>query len=84
MRFLVLFLLITLNSCNDEVVVKPNAMLRLEYDKPSYEPIDTDCPYNFLKNKDAILQKKKNCWMNIYYPKMKATLYLSYREINER
>ncbi len=84
MRILGLLLLMTVLSCNDEVVVKPNAMLRLEYKEPSYEPIVTDCKFDFLKNKDAILQKKKNCWMNIYYPKMKATLYLSYREINER
>ena len=26
--------------------------------------------------------RKLYCWMNIHYPRMKATLYLSYREVN--
>lgn len=83
MRYLVLLLFFAFLSCNDDVVVKPSAMLRLDYQAPSYNSIDTDCPFAFSINKDAILKKKKNCWMNIHYPKMKATLYLSYREVNE-
>ena len=83
MRYLVYMFLIALLSCQDNVVVKPGAMLRLEYQKPSYETIDVDCPFEFLVNRDAIVKEKDNCWMNIHYPKMKATLYLSYREVHE-
>ena len=84
MRFLAVLLCCALLSCEDDVVVKPSAMLSLEYHIPTYNSLESDCPFNFSINKEAILQNKKNCWMNIHYPKMKATLYLSYREVNDR
>jgi gliding motility-associated lipoprotein GldD len=64
-------------------VVKPSALLRLEYSEPSYDTIAVECPFEFLVNQEAILKAKSNCWMNIHYPKMNATLYLSYREVND-
>jgi gliding motility-associated lipoprotein GldD len=82
MRYLVFLFLIVLLSCEDDVVVKPSAMLSLEYQEPSYDTIAVDCPFEFLVNKEAIVKGKNNCWMNIHYPKMKATLYLSYRDVN--
>jgi gliding motility-associated lipoprotein GldD len=82
MRYLVFLFLIAVLSCEDDVVVKPSAMLRLEYKEPSYDTIAIDCPFEFLINEEAILKMKENCWMNIHYPRMKATLYLSYREVN--
>ncbi len=80
--WLVFFVLIFI-SCEDDVIVKPSAMLRLEYPQAIYETWENDCPFEFKKNKRAILQKKKNCWMNLNYPKMKATLYLTYMNVNE-
>jgi gliding motility-associated lipoprotein GldD len=75
--------LVTLISCDDDVVVKPGAMLRLDYPEPSYDTITVDCPFEFLVNREAVLKEKNKCWVNIYYPKMNATLYISYREVNE-
>lgn len=76
-----LIILIGLVSCKDDVIVKPSAMIRLEYPAPVYKTIERDCPYGFEKNEQASLQLKENCWMNLEYPGMKATIYLTYRQI---
>lgn len=56
-------------------------MLRLEYSKPEYRTINTDCPYAFSVNDNTTTFNKKNCGVNIYYPEMKATLYITYRGV---
>ncbi len=68
-------------SCEDDVVVKPAAKLRLDYPNPEYKTVNTGCGYNFSMNTNANLQKKKNCDANINYPNMKATIYLTYQDI---
>jgi len=78
-----LVLLILMASCSEDVVVKPAAMLRLEYDAPVYVNTRNDCPFDFERNLRSELTLKKNCWMNIHYPGMKATIYLSYQKVNK-
>jgi gliding motility-associated lipoprotein GldD len=79
--FLFLSSLFILASCEDDVLVKPSAMLRLDYPKPEYKTVETGCPYNFSMNENAVMIQKKRCGTNIYYPNMKATLYLTYQDI---
>ncbi|WP_347373409.1 gliding motility lipoprotein GldD [Aequorivita sp. Q41] len=80
--FLLVFAsLFILTSCKDDALVKPSALLRLDYPQPVYKTVDTDCPYTFSMNEIATLIKKKQCGMNITYPNMKATLYLTYQDI---
>lgn len=82
MRYLViLFFCCALCSCGDDLVVKPSAKLSLEYPKATYQRIKTECPYTFLKNESAKLVEKKGCGMNLRYPNMKATIYLTYQKI---
>lgn len=69
------------NSCKDEVLIKPAAKLRLDYSKPEYKAVDTDCPFSFEINENARMVKKKNCNINVIYPKMKATLYMTYQDV---
>lgn len=71
-------------SCGDEVRVKPDAKLRLEYPTGKYERIYTGCPYSFLMNDFASVEKNKRCGINLTYPKMQATVYLTYQEINDK
>lgn len=73
--------LFILNSCKDEVLIKPSAKLRLEYSKPEYKTINTECPFSFEMNQSARIVKKKKCDININYPGMKATLYMTYRDV---
>lgn len=56
-------------------------MLRLDYPQPEYRTVETDCPYSFSMNENAKIVFKKNCGININYPKMKATLYLTYQDV---
>lgn len=58
-------------------------MLRLEYPAPEYSRVDADCPYGFEKNVQARLNLKDKCWMNLDYPNMKATIYLTYQQVKE-
>ena len=81
MRILLLLIVFIFSSCEDDIVVKPSAMLRLEYSEAKYVPLESDCFFKFMRNENAIIQKKQNCRMNLYYPKMKATLYLTYMKI---
>ncbi|NCT19046.1 MAG: gliding motility lipoprotein GldD [Flavobacteriaceae bacterium CG02_land_8_20_14_3_00_34_13] len=79
--FFALFSLLVLLSCNEEVIIKPKAMLRLEYPKPSYQKSPEGCPFVFDINREANLNLKNNCWINLEYPKMKATIYMTYRQV---
>ncbi|MEM0517898.1 MULTISPECIES: gliding motility lipoprotein GldD [Aequorivita] len=73
----------TLASCQDNTLVKPAAMLRLEYPQPQYRTVSTDCPYSFSVNHITTLVQKNNCGINITYPEMKATLYLTYQDVRK-
>jgi gliding motility-associated lipoprotein GldD len=69
-------------SCNSNTLPKPNAYLTLKYPTASYHKIKTNCPYQFeLSNQVKFLEKKK-CWSAIEYPKLKATVYITYRKSN--
>ena len=84
MRFLfVLFSTLVLTSCQDDVLIKPKAQLSLDYAKANYKDFESDCDYSFEKNEWALLKKKKDCGLNLYYPKMKATLYITYQKVNK-
>lgn len=65
-------------SCGDEVVIKPKAQLRLDYPVPVYQEIDIACSYSFQKNEVALLKVNQGCDINVVYPNMKATVYLTY------
>lgn len=81
--FIILVVLCCFASCREQVTVKPAAMLRLDYPAPSYSVVATDCPYAFHKNNYATLRTKNNCWMNLEYPEMNATVYLTYQKVTD-
>ncbi len=69
-------------SCKDDVLPKPSASLRLDYPVADYFQFARDCPFTFLVNADAIVKKMPNCDLEIKYPKMKATIYVNYRDVS--
>jgi len=69
-------------SCNNNSLPKPKPYLNLKYPKASYTQIITNCPYTFEVSNKAILKVKNNCWATIQYPKLKATIYITYRKVN--
>lgn len=74
-------ILFSVFGCKDEVLPKPAGMLRLDYPIARYGTFDSDCPYGFYVNGDATV-KEKGCNFEIHYPKMKATVYVSYKPVN--
>ncbi|MDH3321927.1 MAG: gliding motility lipoprotein GldD [Flavobacteriaceae bacterium] len=69
-------------SCKEDVLPKPKAHLRLEYQKPEYQLTNLDCPYNFEVSNEAIVKSNDKCWINIDYPKLKASINITYRPVN--
>ena len=68
-------------SCGDETVPKPEAFLRLDYPMGTYIPYSGNCPYEFAYNSLSKVTDKGNCNLIIQYPKMKATIYLTYKTV---
>lgn len=86
LKYTSLFLLLSilLSSCGGEVLPKPKGFLRLEYPTPKYAKVQSDCPYAFDKNELAIIDpQRQNCWINLDYPALNATLHLSYVPVND-
>ncbi|MDC7997161.1 gliding motility lipoprotein GldD [Gilvibacter sediminis] len=79
--FACLISIVLLASCQDRVVVKPAAQLRLEYPEATYAQAEFDCNYSFSVNQIAELQQRNNCWVNVHYPAIDATIYLTYRPV---
>ncbi len=71
-------------SCNkNDEVAKPLGQVRLEYPKQTYVQFNENVPYTFQYSSFAkpVVGKKLNSF-NIVYPKMKATIYLTYFPVN--
>ena len=69
-------------SCKDDVLPKPASYLRLDYPEAEYANFDNNCPFGFEINSKSIIKADKNCGFSITYPKMKATIYLTYKPVN--
>jgi gliding motility-associated lipoprotein GldD len=80
-KSLLLFIALVFFSCKDETVPKPASQLRLDYPAPNYTVLNTNCPFSFEINTAAQL-KNNSCSYEIQYPKMKATVYLTYKEVH--
>lgn len=77
-------------SCGNDPLPKPKAMLRLEYPKAKYKRVDLPLPFTFDKNGYAEnISKIKLDGINnlsgleINYPAMKGTIYLTYKKVND-
>lgn len=78
---LLLFLSLLTISCKDDALPKPSSYLRLDYPEAKYVNFENECAYSFEINSDAIIKKEKECDFAITYPKMKATIYLTYKPV---
>lgn len=70
-------------GCNEEdVLPKPNAMLRLEYQRPSGGLVETDY-FTFESNTAATVGQKNKHSVVIEYPEMKAAIFLNHRSVKD-
>ena len=72
---------ILLSSCKDDILPKPPGHLRLEYPLATYTKFESNCPFEFAVNAHAVIKEKGSCGYTITYPKMKATLFLTYKPV---
>lgn len=79
---LIIMVFITFLSCKNEVLPKPSSQLRLDYPVAEYASFSNHCPFEFNMNSAAIIKEEKECGFTIEYPKMKATIYLTYKSVN--
>jgi len=71
-------------GCSDTYSPKPRGFHRIDLTKKEYELLKTQCKFNFQKPIEVkVLQGKEKCWMNLYYPKHKATIYLTYKALED-
>ena len=82
------FIIVSLTlACNTkEIQPKPKAQLALTYEEPRHTLLElTDCLYQFEINSSVRLKKPKSskkCWTNLFYPKQKATIFITYNSID--
>lgn len=78
----ILFVVI-LSACSKNYSPKPLGYFRIDLSEKTYNYFTSDCVFNFLRPLETkIINGKKNCWHNIYYPNHDATVYLTYKLIN--
>ena len=90
-KTLVLALIVLLCfSCGKDPIPKPKGLLRLDYPLAVYKETDADLPFTFEKNTLAQQIKKikedtknNSFGVNIDYPSLNATIYLTYIKVTE-
>jgi gliding motility-associated lipoprotein GldD len=84
MRLLSFVFAVLLFSCKEDVQPKPTSFLRLAYEDTSYKIFNSK-KYSFVfqYSKDAQIIEKNNQWVDVYYPKLNATLVLSYMPVKD-
>lgn len=80
-RILIMFLILLTAGCKDETLPKPKAMLRLDYPQGAYRISSADCPYQFEYNQLASQKIDGECNMELDYPEMKGSIYLTYKPV---
>ena len=83
LRQLVFFALICslLHSCKDEILPKPKAMLRLDYEAGDIQKLQTD-HFQFELNSRAKVEKDKQS-LTLDYPGMKGSIFITYKPVEE-
>lgn len=74
---------LVLLACDSEYTPKPKGYFRIETPAANYKTFDKDCPFSFYVNEVARVKDKGQCWFDIKYPSLKATLQLTYRKVTE-
>lgn len=86
--FFLAMLIVCCVSCGKDPVPKPRGLLRLDYPAPNYSKTGNALPFVFEKNdlaqplkKVKVDEKKGSFGVNIDYPSLKATIYLTYIKV---
>ena len=76
-----------MSACGPEPLPTPRGELRLDYGEKSYKPVNTGCPYTFELADNTVMTdaqaQKGRCWKDIHFPKLNATVHLTYLPVQE-
>jgi gliding motility-associated lipoprotein GldD len=78
MRAIILGFIGMLFSCSQPSLPKPAGFLALEYPKAQYQFFQSDCSFQFQFNRLSAIHFTKGCDLEIQYPFMKATIFLTH------
>ena len=82
-KYLLILSIFLLSACTEDYSPKPLGYFRINLQEHEYQLLDNTCDYKFLSNKQAeFIKGKADCWYNVYYPEHEATLYLTYKKLN--
>jgi|TARA_B110000908_G_scaffold167260_1_gene219888 gliding motility-associated lipoprotein GldD len=73
---------ISFASCSEETLPRPKAFLNLEYDTTIYQELPLLRPYTFEVSETSVVKDAPKNWLKIEYPKLKASLDITYRKID--
>jgi len=81
---------LNLVSCDDEDKVyspKPRGYFRIKMPEKKYRHYSGNCPFEFDIPEYALINQDKHagaepCWLNLDFPQFKATVHLSYKQVN--
>ncbi|HNV96041.1 MAG TPA: gliding motility lipoprotein GldD [Bacteroidales bacterium] len=82
------FIVLLFYACNSNYSPKPMEYFRIDFPKKEYQLFDSLCPYTFQYpvygriTKGLGEQEQNPCWINIEFPAFKATMYISYFDLN--
>lgn len=81
-------------SCNEEYTPKPNGYFQLDLPEHEYQSYNNEvCPCTFDIPTYAEVEQEHHffdenpehpCWLNINFPSLNATIYLSYKDVRDR
>jgi gliding motility-associated lipoprotein GldD len=78
----IFFLAFMLVTCGNETLPKPVPYLKLQYPEAIYKKIESNTPFTFEISNQAKINFKNKYWVSIEYPKLKATVHITYRSVN--
>lgn len=82
MRKLLFLLIVTMvHACDSDTLPKPTGYLNLSYPNPSYSKLPLKKPYEFEVSNQSVVVNQPNGWLKITYPKLKASLDITYRPV---
>lgn len=80
-KIILLLFLWFIVACKKDTLPKPTGYLRLDQKESIYKKTITNCPFEFEINNNAKFLINDKCWVKIKYPKLKATIDITYRPI---
>lgn len=85
-KFLILnLLLLSFVACSNNYTPRPYGYYRIATPDTAYVDFNPSFPYTFALSRNAVVQPRTDVsepyWINIYYPALDATIYCSYKPV---